>query len=384
MKLEIKHQISFLLFSILETCLRMFPIPAKTGLYKIGNPDELSPVLLTCNYHLTVLRVKHALRGLDCYLLVANSKGVNVWCASAGGLMTNHSIVSVIKTSRIEKHVKHRQLILPKLAACGIEAKVVHEKTGWQVIWGPVYAEDLKQFIQDNYHISPNMQTVVFNFWQRVEMGITLAFPISVIFTVIYAIWWRKEIWQLILLIWCLYGFVFILFPLYQEVLFRTKDKMTTLSLAKNLLLGGFFWLLATSPFLIVYIINNKDLSYLLHWSITTFFLILFSFMDIGGMTPLYKADMIVDTKYSVKLEQTKCILCLNCERVCPKACFTHFEGDEYVSLVHQDECIRCGACIIQCPTDALLFVTKEGIEISPNQIRKYKLNMLGKRAKIG
>ncbi len=68
--------------NILETLLRVLPFPAKTGLIKIGSPDRNSPVLLTCNFHLTVERVKQQLIGKDCYLLVANSRGVNVWCAA--------------------------------------------------------------------------------------------------------------------------------------------------------------------------------------------------------------------------------------------------------------------------------------------------------------
>jgi CO dehydrogenase/acetyl-CoA synthase gamma subunit (corrinoid Fe-S protein) len=68
-------------------------------------PDADSPVILTCNYHRTVEKVKRAIKGLDCYLLVANSRGINVWCSSTGGLFTNHDVISVLKTSGIEEIV---------------------------------------------------------------------------------------------------------------------------------------------------------------------------------------------------------------------------------------------------------------------------------------
>ncbi len=71
--------------NITETLLRFFPFPVKTGLREIGHPDRTSPVLVTGNFGLTVLRVQRALQGLDCYLLVANSRGINVWCAASGG-----------------------------------------------------------------------------------------------------------------------------------------------------------------------------------------------------------------------------------------------------------------------------------------------------------
>jgi len=45
--------------------------------------------------------------------------------------------------------------------------------------------------------------------------------------------------------------------------------------------------------------------------------------------------------------------------------------------------CIQCGACIIQCPFDALYFESPKGDIISPDTIRKYKLNLVGKRVSI-
>jgi len=116
---------NYILVNIIETLLRMFPFPCKTGLIRIGNPDRNSSVFLTCNYHLTVERVKRALRGMDAFLLVANSKGVNVWCAATGGLFTNHDVISVLKTSGIEEFVEHRNVIMPQLAATGVEPKTI-------------------------------------------------------------------------------------------------------------------------------------------------------------------------------------------------------------------------------------------------------------------
>jgi hypothetical protein len=65
--------LKYIAVNIVEALLRGFPLPCKTGLIKIGSPDRNSPVFLTCNYHLTVERVKRALKKMDCYLLVANS-----------------------------------------------------------------------------------------------------------------------------------------------------------------------------------------------------------------------------------------------------------------------------------------------------------------------
>ena len=37
---------------------RFMPFPMKTGIVKIGNPDRNSPVFITGNYRLTVIKVK--------------------------------------------------------------------------------------------------------------------------------------------------------------------------------------------------------------------------------------------------------------------------------------------------------------------------------------
>ena len=47
----------------------------------------------------------------------------------------------------------------------------------------------------------------------------------------------------------------------------------------------------------------------------------------------------------------------------------------------HADRCIRCGACVVQCPQDALAFEAPEGRRVEPEHVRRYKLNLLGRRA---
>ena len=60
---------------------RMFNFPTKPGLRRVGNPDISSPVLVTCNFELTVRKVINTLKrdNIDAWLLVASTKGTNVW-----------------------------------------------------------------------------------------------------------------------------------------------------------------------------------------------------------------------------------------------------------------------------------------------------------------
>ena len=47
------------------------------------------------------------------------------------------------------------------------------------------------------------------------------------------------------------------------------------------------------------------------------------------------------------------CIKCkyTDCVEVCPVDCF--YEGENML-VIHPDECIDCGACVPECPVDAI------------------------------
>jgi len=216
-------QLGFIWINVLQTLLRVLPFPCKTGLLEVGHPDRNSPVLLTCNFRLTVERVKRALEGIDAYLLVANSRGFNAWCAAAGGHLTDHDVISVLKTSGIDARVDHRQVILPQHSATGIEGKVIHKKAGWEVIWGPVYATSIPAFLAAGLNKTVAMRKVNFGWLQRLEMAVAWAFPIS-LFALLLLPFWRGSVLPLVGLVWGVSLLIFMGFPLYQHRL-RTPPK---------------------------------------------------------------------------------------------------------------------------------------------------------------
>lgn len=117
------HSLKDFLRGIIQLVFRSFPFPVEPGLYRFGNPDRKSLVFLTCNFEHTVRVVGRILANYDCYLLVAPTQGVNVWCASAGGHFTAKEVEAAIKLSGIDGLVDHRRLILPRLAAPGVDVK---------------------------------------------------------------------------------------------------------------------------------------------------------------------------------------------------------------------------------------------------------------------
>ncbi len=372
----------FLGVNILETMLRVLPFSYKPGLVRIGNPGRSSPVLLTCNYHLTVERVKRALKGMDTYLLVANSRGINVWCAATGGLFTNHDIISALKTSGIEESVDHRDVILPQLAATGVESRTVQRKTGWNVIWGPVYAKDLPAFIKKKCAKTSKMREVRFPLAQRFEMAVAWAFPISMVLGLIMIPFWREAILPFMYLVWGLSLLLFTSFPLYEKLLSPEGKRFGFVFFDFGR--GGFqliLWGLLVIG-LAIYSIAVGDLrwGFMLRWGFITLIVVLLLSIDLMGSTPIFKSGLHGDRLLKVMLDEKKCKGAGLCEQVCPKNCYVVDRDRHLAAIPGADRCVQCGACIVQCPFDALCFRGPGDEVITPETVRRYKLNLLGKR----
>jgi hypothetical protein len=140
------------------------------GLYAVGNPDTSSPVLVSANYKLTFDTLRKHLSGLDCRLLILDTKGINVWCAAGKGTLCTDELVNRIKVTGLAEMIRHKKLILPQLAASGINAQEVLALSGFSVIYGPVRANDIKEFIASGLKATEEMRTVRFTLWNRLVL----------------------------------------------------------------------------------------------------------------------------------------------------------------------------------------------------------------------
>jgi ferredoxin len=312
--------------------------------------------------------VQRALKRLDVWLLVADSRGINVWCASAGGHLTTHDAISALKTTPVGERVTHRRVVLPQLAATGIEADQVRERTGWKVIWGPVRASDVPAFLQEGE--TSQMRQVGFGIRQRLEMVIMWAAPLTLL-ALVALLLWPSGFLPLVSLIWGTALTVYLSFPLYEPLMawgtslafasfVAVFGGLTLGGVALTGVLGG--WL--SSPFL-------------LRWGGLGLGMVLLLAFDLAGSTPLYKSWTHAERHCRVALEVQRCIACGRCAQVCPRGVFV---VNEVAYQPHADRCEQCGACIVQCPTDALAFVTPDGEWLAPQTVRRYKLNLLGHR----
>ncbi|MFA4877343.1 MAG: mercury methylation corrinoid protein HgcA [Methanoregula sp.] len=139
------------------------------GLYRLGKPTGDSPVFVSANYTLSFDALRSALGGRDSFILVIDTKGINVWCAAGKGTFGTEEIVRRIELSGLGGIVRHRKLILPQLGAPGVSWPEVMRKTGFGIEYGPVRACDLPKYLE-SHRATPEMRRVNFPLWDRVVL----------------------------------------------------------------------------------------------------------------------------------------------------------------------------------------------------------------------
>jgi len=137
------------------------------GLYAAGNPMPGSPVLVSANYKMSFDSLRAALRGRDAWILVLDTKGINVWCAAGKGTFGTDEIVRRVQSTALDRVVSHRMLVVPQLGAPGVSAHIVRRNCGFRVVYGPVRAEDLPAFLDAGLKAQPEMRQVKFGLGDR-------------------------------------------------------------------------------------------------------------------------------------------------------------------------------------------------------------------------
>jgi acetyl-CoA decarbonylase/synthase complex subunit gamma len=137
------------------------------GLYAVGHPAGGGPLLASANYKLSFDALRKAMDGLDAWLLVLDTKGINVWCAAGKGTFGTDELVNRVAVTGVGRTLAGATLILPQLGAPGIAGHEVQRRTGLKVVYGPVYADDIPAFLKAGMQASPAMRRVRFRLWDR-------------------------------------------------------------------------------------------------------------------------------------------------------------------------------------------------------------------------
>lgn len=129
------------------------PVAVDSKMYKVGEPDENSPVLFTTNFALTYYTVESDLSSNDitCWLLAVDTDGIGVEAAAAGGQLTADKVKDAFEKSGfdLKKDVTHNTVIIPGLAA-RLQGDL-EDKLDARVMVGPMDSGRLPGWFEKNW-----------------------------------------------------------------------------------------------------------------------------------------------------------------------------------------------------------------------------------------
>ncbi len=164
--------------------IRRMSYAIRPGLYAVGHPGRNSYIFVSANYKLSFDLLRKHLTGLNAWVLVLDTAGINVWCAAGKGTFGTEEIVRRIRKTQLFRIVPQGTLILPQLSAPGVAAHEVSRLTGFKVVYGPVRAVDIKRFLQNGLKASEEMRRVRFNLVDRL-----ILVPVELVFLLKYLLY---------------------------------------------------------------------------------------------------------------------------------------------------------------------------------------------------
>jgi len=125
------------------------PMQVEQKIYKIGEPNPESPLMITTNFSLTYFIVSGEIENsrVPGYLAVMDCEGLSVLTAWAAGKFTASKIAQFIKESGVEDNIKHRELIIPGYVSI-LSGAIEDKLEGWKITVGPREANGLPAFLK--------------------------------------------------------------------------------------------------------------------------------------------------------------------------------------------------------------------------------------------
>jgi acetyl-CoA decarbonylase/synthase, CODH/ACS complex subunit gamma len=125
------------------------PMQVEQKIYKIGEPNSESPLMITTNFSLTYFIVSGEIENsrVPGYLAVMDCEGLSVLTAWAAGKFTASKIAQFIKESGVESNIKHRELIIPGYVSI-LSGAIEDKLEGWKITVGPREANGLPAFLK--------------------------------------------------------------------------------------------------------------------------------------------------------------------------------------------------------------------------------------------
>ncbi len=333
--LPAKYQKSHLLKTFFQSLFRLFPDPEPIGLYKIGNPSDKSLILATGNYNLTIRRVVRELKDMDAWLLVCDSRGINIWCSTLANHFNTEKIIQAIKLVNLQEKVANKNIILPQLCAANVSLTEIKAQTGFNCRFGPIRIKDINEYLTNPNN--RNIRKVTFNAGERLEMAAGAPILAIIFLVFIFNFIGLNKLWVILPAV---YGLSLISALIYP---YRFIKNIRIWSLFFGLGVFGLFYFIFTVILNLPVFIYNIAISSAIAYLINEF----------EGWSPLVKFSMsFAYQKAAITINQKACIGCGKCIEVCPKGIYDVINKKSQV--VGLDECISCKSCFRQCPVGAI------------------------------
>jgi hypothetical protein len=221
------------------------------GLYFTGDGYNIeSPLLVTCNYHMTVFVLWKILKHRNIRLLVIDTHGINVWCSSGKGQFSAAEILKQL--NRYNKQLLSKsdriEVVLPKLSLSGVSIAELKKNMISSKI-GPVYASDLPAYLDDlplknrnndkfKFSLKDRMFTLVPSLFQMIKYGIY----IGIVFFVWHYFFSTNIYWQVLPIFFIVIILFVIFFPVLPTKTFAIKGIFLFIPLGIVLSLFYFFF----------------------------------------------------------------------------------------------------------------------------------------------
>ncbi len=126
--------------------------------------------MVTANYKLTFDSLRKELGKYNVWILVIDTRGINVWCAAGKGTFSTEEVAYQVKRANLDKIVRHRELILPQLGAVGVAALSLKDQCGFKGKFGPILAAHLPEYLESKMQASGKMRSVTFTLKERATL----------------------------------------------------------------------------------------------------------------------------------------------------------------------------------------------------------------------
>jgi len=125
------------------------PLQVKEDVYKIGDPTETSPVLVTTNFSLTYFIVSGEIESskISAWLVIVDAEGMSVLTAWAADKFNPTKIAKVINSCGIKEKVSKQEIILPGYVAV-LSGELKETLPDWDIKVGPREAANLGNYLR--------------------------------------------------------------------------------------------------------------------------------------------------------------------------------------------------------------------------------------------